>query len=268
MSELSQRMAKLGATEFSSMKPPEKLFMSVYGPVGSGKTSLLLSAPKPLVIIDLDMGIRRAKTLDKKPPKDVYLHQFEMPVRGLDKKDYMAVWEKIIGRVNLLIADKDIASIGIDTGTALYELCLLSHWGKAEKLMPIMYGAPNGSFRSDLLNPLQRAVASDAKNVIMLHWAKAEYEAVLTADGKARVDNKGEELRVKTGYTIRDGWKGLGASLDLEVACNVERENKKRAKYVCEVTLNKRDTSKEGTRLENSNITLPNIADLCVEVEW
>ena len=267
MSELSQRMAKLGATEFSSMKPPQKLFMSVFGPEGSGKTSLLLSAPKPLVIIDLDMGIRRAKAQGK-VPKDVYLLQFEMPVRGLDKKDYMAVWEKIIGKVNALIADSSVASIGLDTGTALYELCLLSHWGKAEKLMPIMYGAPNGSFRADLLNPLQRAVSSDSKNVIMLHWAKDEYEAVLTAEGKARVDKSGDEIRAKTGYKIRDGWKGLGASLDLEVACNVEREKKKQAKYVCEVTLNKRDTSKEGTRLENGNITLPNIADLCVGVEW
>jgi hypothetical protein len=167
---------------FEPIRPdaPEKFSIASYGLAGSGKSRLLATLPGKVGVVPLDrktrhtieraaieLGLSNGKILF--PKEDYIRHQAPMQVAMMEPDKAIEYYRQHVNRIKdavfTLVERSDIDSIGIDSGTQLWEDILFSHFGRAQRIMPRDRGAANQDIR-DILN------SCASKFFIITHQAK------------------------------------------------------------------------------------------------
>lgn len=179
----------------------KRLIISVEGMEKEGKTSFALSAPGPIALFDMDIGLEGVinKWVDE---KEIYVASFDYR-DATNQDEWLAMWMKMRKAYLTALKDKAIRTLVWDTGTEAWELVRLARFGQLSQVMPQHYGPVNAEFR-DML----RKVYETDKNLIMLHKMKDEY--VLIGDRKT---GKSE----RTGGHVRAGFSDVGYLMQMNL---------------------------------------------------
>lgn len=162
-----------------------RIAMSLDGLDKEGKTHYaIVTAPDPVCVISLDSGTDLVATKAVQQYKrDVRVMSIITPepnpnvtrAADVDAND-LALWRQ--GWSNAkdagasIRADKSIRSLVIDTGTALFSLCMLAYLGKLKKIPQHMREEPNSDF-TKFFNDLYKGRPD--LNLIFLHQMKKQY---------------------------------------------------------------------------------------------
>jgi hypothetical protein len=197
-----------------STPAPNRLIVAVDGLDKHGKTTFALSAPKPLVYLDFDIG--KEGVIEKVPDAQRILvskpFMFRASEAGWDapndaertkaimeaadpeldrfRRTYLKALTEPIIAVNGV--KQKARSVVIDTGSEAWELMRQCYFGKLTQVKPHHYGEVNG-----LMRDLVRAGYESDVNVIWLHKLKSEW--------KEGADNK----RSKSGVLERTGFSDM-----------------------------------------------------------
>jgi len=198
----------------SHVKVPRRLILAVDGLDKHGKTAFALTAPKPLVYMDFDIG--KEGVLQKAPGRDLILESKPFIIHPgevswqLDDVDarirkimkdaepqlerFMKLYKTTLTEPVMTINGRKVKArtIVIDTGSELWELIRLCEFGKTTQVKPHHYTAVNS-----LMRDLVRSAFESDVNVIWLHKLKAEWKD--NSEGKGR----------KTGVLERAGFDGM-----------------------------------------------------------
>ena len=215
-----------------------------WGEDKSGKDTLGLTFPKPLVVMEFDIGgFRRAcRNLPHLPIKDWYeqglirVEEYVMPFQLAEEfdpiKDIVRPDKIVRGMKELFyqfaakfikhLKDPEIATIMVDTGTLLNEITIGGYLQELqEKQLPLRpdgLGRDGKTLRSQLQqqeyrerNVRMRGFAYQAKahgkNLVVTHHASDEYGLVR--------DSRGQLVQGQTGKRVLHGWAQWGDSADV-----------------------------------------------------
>lgn len=186
-----------GLTGFTKAVKSDKkrLILSLEGQEKMGKTTFALSAPGPIALFDLDIGLEGVldKVIGK---KEIYVASFDYR-DATNQQEWLDQWEALKKAYYSALKDKEIRTLVIDTASELWELVRLARFGKLAQVQPHHYGPVNTEFRDFL-----RKAYDVNKNLILLHKRKAEY-----------VNNQ------KTGGMERAGFSDIGYLVQVNIIC-------------------------------------------------
>lgn len=167
---------------FSKYQPKlvRKACISVEGREKRGKTHFALTAPGPIVYINLDEGLDRVQPNVKFPNLD--LRVVDIPSFSRDghpdrvAEEALKVWEYLKEvHVNALESARTVV---YDSFTEMWELVRLARFGKLTQVQWFHYGPINREFH-DFIREFSRHNA----NLILLHKVMAEKDASGNATG-------------------------------------------------------------------------------------
>ncbi len=157
---------------------PNNLFIVLEGSTSTCRTSFICSAPSPILIFDLDSGL--AGVVDRfidtgQKIKIITITVIAKESLYENQAQANGTWNGFKKLFYKYIDDDYFKTIGIDTGTHLWEIAGWSEMGQIEidrnaigkDVLPFHYGKVNQQFRSIM----QKALESD-KNVIITHRQK------------------------------------------------------------------------------------------------
>jgi hypothetical protein len=212
------------------MKLPQ-LVVSLNALDGHGKTSALLTAPKPISLHHIDPNTRelvdKAIAASKIADEDVQLHEVVYPAtvfgsRDSIQKEAQAEWQdRFIEPLRTAIETKAIRTIGLDTATEFFDLLMMADHGKTIQILPELRTKTNYRFKG-LLQALRRS----GKHIVLLHRLRDVWESQMVEgrngleERRNKVDGMYErEGFNKTGYHVNveaylmfDGSRGRGAN--------------------------------------------------------
>lgn len=223
------------------MEPIKRLVIGVYGDVKTAKTSLLLTAPKPIYHVDFDQGIDRAiwRFPDLRVGRlnrgngvpqpnvfkdhDIVSKEYLIPIEwpGSKPKGFVEFWEKtLLPDLQSVCESPDVSTIGIDTGTIMWHADTRAQLERVQQsqasrqsLLPVEYRRPNDEMRA-----LLGAVKSTGKNLVITHHLEGVYETQWVKKS-ARADP--ELLETRVGETWA-GWNHLGGLVDIIARCFID----------------------------------------------
>lgn len=214
---------------------------AICGDEGTGKTTMALTFPKPLLHLDIDVGgyRRAAWRLDiegvesNSYPKPIQIEKLlgqtgspstriSIPKKVEGMKE---LWQQIVQDFVDACTNKELKTIVIDSSTLLWNICHQSHlqelherqliqWRNRnpktpfdeneyrERLLPVEYGPANDKMRTIL-----HTARSFQKNLVLTHYPTDEYGAI--------PDAKGNITEGKTGVKVLDGFKETVKLVDL-----------------------------------------------------
>jgi hypothetical protein len=171
------------------------LIVGISGDPKTGKTYLACTFPKPLVLFSFDYGADRViRSIDT---KEIEVIKYETPIVDtmMPKPYAQAFWAKFKKDYEAVLARKDVATIVIDTGTALYEI---ARHTRAEELKVMSLPKECYGEVYTRLTALIQAAQRAGKNVVWTHYLKDSYK-----DGEP------------TGETKTDGYKYVDGVVDI-----------------------------------------------------
>ncbi len=149
----------------------KRVILSVEALQKHGKTNFLLTAPGPIALVNLDEGLEGV--VEKfENEKEIQVADFGYR-DATNQKEWIEVLEAVKRSILSTITDKNIKTIGIDTGTELWELLRMARFGKISspgQNIGYWYGPVNTEFK-DLISK----VRNSDKNLIITHRLGAEY---------------------------------------------------------------------------------------------
>ena len=149
---------------------PRRLICSIEGKDKTGKSHLAMTAPEPIMYIDLDVGTEGVLS---KCRKELLRYEVEQPGRLGSNKELMErfgdVWSDIQAQINLAL-DMGEGTLVIDTFTEAYDLCRLAHFGKLSQVQPHDYVKAYADLRE-----IMRVASSTKMNIILLHKLGKEF---------------------------------------------------------------------------------------------
>lgn len=182
--------------------------LSLIGKLKTGKTTFALSAPKPMVYFDFELGVQRVEKRFIEGGQDVEVLTYPDIMIADPKrqtKQYIAFWDRLMKDYNKYLEDKNIKTIVFDTFSAVWEIRRLSYLAEIRErdpnrssLMPQEYFIPNTDMKTILIQS-----RIHEKILIVVHHTRDEY-----------VDNK------PTGREEADGFKYTGDLVDIEFWMN------------------------------------------------
>jgi len=131
----------------ATVSTKRRIIAAIEGGEKSGKTTLALTAPQPLYVMNFDRGTEGVvdKFLGETEfgPGDIYMAHYDVPEVPIqaDKDKYLEVWEQFVGDYKYAL--KNAASIAIDSGSEMWELHRLARFGKLTQVLPRDYGPVN-----------------------------------------------------------------------------------------------------------------------------
>lgn len=171
--------------------------LSIVGRMKTGKTTLGLSAPKPLIIFDFEQGVNRIEPKYLKDMDKVKVVSYAAEMMTLRKKEIENIkrvkklvttatvisaevfWIKILQDYNAALEDANITSIMFDTFSSVWEarrLAFLEEVQKAEpdrkQLTPQEYFIPNVDMKM-----LITQAGLHNKILIVTHHTRSKYVA-------------------------------------------------------------------------------------------
>lgn len=228
---------------FESAEAPvrNRLFVSVDGLTGKGKTHFSLTAPAPIVLFDLN--IRTEGVLHKfTDDKEIYVCKFRIPdIESQDaaimKLAAIKEWDKFKSSYRKAIIS-GARTIIIDTGTEAWELIRMARFGRSD-VKPFHYGPVNAEFKGLLSKALE---CEQDVNVIITHKKKSVY-----------VNDQ------RTGEYERAGFSDIGYMVQVAVSIDYDEDE---GGAVCEIDKCGLDVTMEGFRLVGDLCTFPGLARL------
>jgi len=231
------------------------MIMGLWGEDKSCKTTLALTFPKPLVVMELDIGGFKRAIYRFQKEYDEGLIKYEayplpFPIGLLDPTKLTTRPSKIIVGIKELFykfavsflnhLNDDTATIVVDTGTLLYEMTCTAYLQEKQEiqldtngnllpgekslrvsLTPIEYREPYIRMRGFIYH-----AKTKEKHLVLTHHATDEYGPVLQKDGGI--------AEARTGKRKRHGWEQLGDSAD--VIAQTYWDSKDKAPY-CKIEL-------------------------------
>jgi len=206
--------------------------IGIMGDPKTCKTTWLLTAPTPILHIDLDNGIARAigtfkGTYNQLPINhtvtapdlagfDLISIPFQFPVQwpGQKTQNHTMIANLIDTIFKVVCEVPWIASVAVDTGTVLWPTLHNAHLeslqlknSNRESLIPVEYGPVNTKMRSYFTN-----VIHSGKNLIISHHIRDVRQEVIVKD---------KVVEQKIGETW-DGWSKLEGLVDVLIRTRVE----------------------------------------------
>jgi hypothetical protein len=179
-----------------------------------GKTTMLLTAPKPLDIFAIDPNTTEIVEGSGYDEDDVKLNLVTYPATVFSNKDQLQdeaerAWrDEFIEPLRDSIETKSVKSIGLDTATELFELLLMADHGKTVQILPELRTKTNYKFKG-LLQALKRS----GKHIVLLHRLRDVWRSEWVETNKGR-----EEKREKVvGVYEREGFSKTGFHVNAEV---------------------------------------------------
>ena len=145
-----------------------RLILNIEGQEKEGKTHFALTAPGPIALIDMDIGLEGVVSKFNKQKK-IYVASFNYR-ESTSPEEWDKMWIKMRTAFLDALASKTIRSLICDTGTEVWELLRMARFGKLSQVKPHNYAPVNAEFR-DLI---RKAYDSD-KNLLLIHKQKKEY---------------------------------------------------------------------------------------------
>ncbi len=226
------------------------MIIGIWGDDKTCKTTFALTAPKKLAHMEFDIGgYDRAKHRFKEAIStgDIITEyeneelRFIMPFQFNDMAELNLVrpskiivgmkelFFKFLAQYMKLLTDPEIATVVIDTGTLLWEVCTSSVLQEKQELQFTADGnlKPGQQLRTSLNtfeyrepNIRMRGIMYQAKanrtNLIITHHSADQY---------GPVQRKGEITEEKTGKKERKGWNTLGDSADVIIHTDIVWED-------------------------------------------
>ena len=170
-------MTDLHTTSFQLAVAParRRLIMSLHGKVKQGKTHFALTAPGPIAVQNLDMGLDGV-VQKFQGHKRIYVSNYEgirsADLQSLDPAQVMKkmeeTWIRFVDDYHWAL--KNCRTVVWDTASEVWELARLTRLGKIGNIKPHHYAMVNMEFRE----LIREAEAGDT-NFILLHRVKKEY---------------------------------------------------------------------------------------------
>jgi len=156
----------LGSGWINTMGPaPSRIIASIEGTDKTGKTHLALTAPRPIMYIDLDVGTEGV--IHKFQGEDLMVYQVEQPERLGSSQELMGrygeIWTTVQDKINEALEVGE-GTLIIDTFSEAYDICRLSHFGKMSQVQPHQYGVAYADLRE-----VMRKVHQSKMSCILLH---------------------------------------------------------------------------------------------------
>lgn len=170
---------QLKAMGFSDeiVETPYRAIISLSGKAKTGKTHFSLTAPDPIIYLNIDIGTEGVVGKFQEQGKKVYIYDVRVP-----KESTKDIWSKMWSDFKMRVAKAYEISSGTivwDTASEAYELARLAHFGRLTEIKPSDYTVVNNEWR-DVLR-----TAYDAKNVntIFIHKVKEAWGMIPTGSG-------------------------------------------------------------------------------------
>jgi len=221
--ELDQYFALPG----TSIQP--RLVLSLDALDKEGKTHYaLMTTPCPVRVISNDTGTEIVAQKAQAAGRDVRVMYLDMPepasdvtrARDVDVDD-LAQWQKEWKRAKSSIAaigrDKTVKTLAVDTAGKLWNLCLLSHFGKMKKIPQHLREEPNSEFYKVFWDLYK---SREDLNIILLHLMKKQYVPNEKGDFEWNGKYERQGWNRVGGYvdlTLRSGWDGVRRTFYTEV---------------------------------------------------
>jgi len=156
----------LGSGWINTMGPaPSRIIASIEGTDKTGKSHLALTAPRPIMYIDLDVGTEGV--IHKFQGEDLMVYQVEQPERLGSSQELMGrygeIWATVQDKISEALAMNE-GTLIIDTFTEAYDICRLAHFGKMSQVQPHQYGVAYADLRE-----VMRKVHQSKMSCILLH---------------------------------------------------------------------------------------------------
>ena len=156
----------LGSGWINTMGPaPSRIIASIEGTDKTGKSHLALTAPRPIMYIDLDVGTEGV--IHKFQGEDLMVYQVKQPERLGSSQELMGrygeIWTTVQDKINEALEVGE-GTLIIDTFSEAYDICRLSHFGKMSQVQPHQYGVAYADLRE-----VMRKVHQSKMSCILLH---------------------------------------------------------------------------------------------------
>jgi hypothetical protein len=145
--------------EVPSTEIPRRLIASIHGHRGKGKSHLGLTAPGPLVVFNLDIGLTGVVQKFLKQ-KEVMVMDLKMPPT---QEEAEKEWSRFYAAWSAVLKDRHVKSIVVDTETELWELFRMAKFGQLTQILPYQYAPVNAEYARFL-----REILAVEKNLILL----------------------------------------------------------------------------------------------------
>jgi len=186
----------------------------LYGPPGSGKSSMAITWPPKVVFFDFDLGFDRAHKSDELLASgNVVYHKIEIPARSFTTRyeklvGYKAAWIDFTTKFVEACEDEEVGSIVVDTCTMEWSLNrdayleeLQEQNPNRKQLLQREYGEPNSRQKIAVA-----AAKSYGKHLVWVHHETDMYD-ILTIGGQVQLDSNNDPKRIPTGEKTPDGFR-------------------------------------------------------------
>lgn len=208
-------MAKLPASFASDgfktapelFKGRRRVLISSAGLPNTGKTTFALTAPGPLLGVQLDDGLE-GKTMSQVPiPSNA---AFKLISKG-DKEKYLDLWNRFKQEgVYTALDNEDCRTVLIDGDSDSWEVQRMAEFGQLQSVPPFKYTAVNNARRQYL-----RRIARSNKIVIATSKIKPEYVDLLDANGNPVMGGDGKPMQERSGRFEKQGFKDNGHTFQI-----------------------------------------------------
>ena len=144
---------------------PSRIIASIEGTDKTGKSHLALTAPRPIMYIDLDVGTEGV--IHKFQGEDLMVYQVQQPERLGSSQELMGrygeIWTTVQDKISEALSMNE-GTLIIDTFTEAYDICRLAHFGKMSQVQPHQYGVAYADLRE-----IMRKVHMSKMSCILLH---------------------------------------------------------------------------------------------------
>lgn len=162
------RVEMVPGFEEASSKDILRLILSIEGIEKTGKTHFALTAPGPIGLIDMDIGLEGV--IEKfAQTKKIYVARFNYR-DATSPDEWQKMWDKMKQALMDSLISRSIRTVIVDTASEMWELARMAAFGKLLQVKSHHYAPVNAEFR-DLIT---KAHNSD-KNLILIHRQKKEY---------------------------------------------------------------------------------------------
>jgi hypothetical protein len=225
-------------------EPARRLVLTIDGPPKEGKTEFTLTAPEPITIHNLDLGLEGV--VEKfAATKEIYAFDYQIPMSAmLPGSEFSGmsdaaqkVWKEYVR--NFRDSLSKMRTIVVDTGTEAWQLVRLARLGKLTSIMPVQYTAVNAEFRQ----LTQLALSQNSCNVIFTHKVKDVYK-----------DDK------KTGEIERAGFGEI--EYDVQAVLKASRDYAKTGvdQFSIQIATCRANLGASGRRFTGTDCTFTNVA--------
>lgn len=185
-----QVLAELSSLGFSDnyIETPRRLIVSSEGMEKTGKTSFALSAPDPIIYIDIDIGGEGVIGKFQETGKKIYVYSVLVPKQA--KQDvYEIMWADLKTRIEKAYLLSS-GTVVWDTATEAFELCRLARFGRLTQVQPHNYTETNNEWRE-----IVRKAFASRMNTVYIHKRKPVWLNTTDSNGKLKsIKTKDMEL--------------------------------------------------------------------------